>query len=140
VCERKQQIAALLYEMLALSRNAQKIQDLTQHGQVVGSPQDVLKSPYVPEFLDSPEAHSCSEHDLETAIIGRLETFLLELGKGFLFDTRQKRFSFDDRHFYVEPVCTQPNTSFTYHTKMGAARQLKPHLSVRTLSSDHSHP
>jgi predicted nuclease of restriction endonuclease-like (RecB) superfamily len=104
VRELKRQITASLYERLALSRDASQVKDLAQRGQVVSHPQDVLKNPYVLEFLDLPEAHAYSEHDLETAIIDQLETFLLELGKGFLFEARQKRFTFDDDHFYVDLV------------------------------------
>jgi predicted nuclease of restriction endonuclease-like (RecB) superfamily len=80
VRELKRQITASLYERLALSRDASQVKDLAQRGQVVSHPQDVLKNPYVLEFLDLPEAHAYSEHDLETAIIDQLETFLLELG------------------------------------------------------------
>ena len=56
------------------------------------------------EFLGLEEKPAYSESDLETAIIDRLQQFLLELGKGFLFESRQKRFSFDDRHFFVDLV------------------------------------
>lgn len=73
-------------------------------GQLVNTPQDVLKSPYVLEFLGLPEYSSYSEHELETAIIDKIENFILELGKGFLFEARQKRFTFDDDHFYVDLV------------------------------------
>lgn len=102
--ELKRQVAASLYERLALSRDKEQIKALAQNGQIIARPSDVLKSPYVLEFLDLPEQHSYSEHELESAIISRLETFLLELGKGFLFEARQKRFSFDDDHFYVDLV------------------------------------
>jgi hypothetical protein len=63
-----------------------------------------LKNPYVLEFLGFPEKHAYSEHELEVAIIDQLQLFLLELGKGFLFEARQKRFTFDDDHFYVDLV------------------------------------
>ena len=64
----------------------------------------VIKSPFVLEFLDLEEKNAYSEHALETAIIDHLEHFLLELGKGFLFEARQKRFTFDNDHFYVDLV------------------------------------
>lgn len=104
VRELKRQISASLYERLALSRDKAQIAALATHGQVVAQASDVLKTPFVLEFLDLPEQRAYSEHDLESAIIDRLEHFLLELGKGFLFEARQKRFTFDDDHFYVDLV------------------------------------
>lgn len=94
--ELKRQLASSLYERLALSRDPGQIKALAQEGQVVARPADVLKSPFVLEFLDLPAHPGYSEHELEAAIIDRLEHFLLELGKGFLFEARQKRFTFDD--------------------------------------------
>lgn len=102
--ELKRQINSSLYERLALSRDKAGVKELAQKGQLVAKPSDVLKSPYVLEFLDLEEKSEYSEHDLETAIIDKLEHFLLELGKGFLFEARQKRFTFDDDHFYVDLV------------------------------------
>jgi predicted nuclease of restriction endonuclease-like (RecB) superfamily len=102
--ELKRQLASSLYERLALSRDPDQIKALAHEGQVVARPADVLKSPFVLEFLDLPAHPGYSEHELETAIIDRLEHFLLELGKGFLFEARQKRFTFDDDHFYVDLV------------------------------------
>lgn len=102
--ELKRQINASLYERLALSRDKAGVKELAQKGQLVAKPSDVLKSPYVLEFLGLQERTDYSEHDLETAIIDKIEHFLLELGKGFLFESRQKRFTFDDDHFYVDLV------------------------------------
>ncbi|SMF44201.1 PDDEXK nuclease domain-containing protein [Desulfovibrio gilichinskyi] len=102
--ELKRQINSSFYERLALSRDKEKVRELSEEGQLVSSPKDVLKSPYVLEFLGLEENFSYSEHDLETAIINKIEHFLLELGKGFLFEARQKRFTFDDDHFYVDLV------------------------------------
>ena len=65
---------------------------------------DLIKDPVVLEFLGLEQKPACSEGELETAIIDRLQQFLLELGKGFLFEARQKRFSFDNRHFFVDLV------------------------------------
>lgn len=104
VRELKRQINASLFERLALSRNKDEVKALAQVGQLVAKPADIIKSPYVLEFLDLPERPAYSEHQLETAIIDKLESFLLELGKGFLFESRQKRFTFDDNHFYVDLV------------------------------------
>ena len=67
-------------------------------------PRDVIKDPFVLEFLDLPERHSWLERDLEQAIIDRVEDFLLELGKGFCFVARQKRLSLEGDHFYVDLV------------------------------------
>ena len=66
-------------------------------------PEDLLKEPLVLEFLGLEEKSGYSETDLEQAIIDRLEHFLLELGKGFLFEARQKRFTFDEDHYFVDP-------------------------------------
>lgn len=104
VRELKRQIASGLFERLALSRNKDEIKALAQVGQVLAKPANVIKNPYVLEFLDLPEHPAYSEHQLEMAIIDKLEHFLLELGKGFLFEARQKRFTFDDNHFYVDLV------------------------------------
>jgi len=102
--ELERQIASSLYERLALSRNKEQIQELSRKGQVIRQPADIIKNPLVLEFLGLDEQTSYSETDLETAIIDKLEHFLLELGKGFLFEARQKRFTFDNDHFYVDLV------------------------------------
>ncbi len=102
--ELKRQFNAGIYERLALSRDKDGVKSLADNGQIVGNPQDVLKDPYVLEFLGLDESTQYSESDLESAIIDKLETFLLELGKGFLFESRQKRFTFDTDHFYVDLV------------------------------------
>jgi len=93
-----------LYERLALSRDKKAIKELAQKGQIVKRPEDLLKEPYVLEFLGLEENTKYSESDLESAIIDKLEHFLLELGKGFLFEARQKRFTFDEDHFFVDMV------------------------------------
>lgn len=77
---------------------------MANEGQVIEKPQDVLKNPFVLEFLGMEEKAAYTESDLESAIISKLQNFLLELGKGFLFEARQKRFSFDERNFYVDLV------------------------------------
>ncbi len=104
VRELDRQISASLYERLALSRDKEGIRQLAQKGLVIEKVSDVIKNPFVLEFLDLEEKSAYSEHALETAIIERLEHFLLELGKGFLFEARQKRFTFDNDHFYVDLV------------------------------------
>ncbi len=102
--ELKRQKATAVYERLALSRDKEGIRKLAAEGQIVARPEDVLREPYVLEFLGMEEKSGYSESDLETAIIDHLEHFLLELGKGFLFEARQKRFTFDEDHFCVDLV------------------------------------
>lgn len=102
--ELKRQFDASLYERLALSRDQDGIRQLAAQGQLVSQPKDLLKEPLVLEFLGLAEQASYSESDLEAAIVSQVEHFLLELGKGFLFEARQKRFTFDDDHFFVDLV------------------------------------
>jgi predicted nuclease of restriction endonuclease-like (RecB) superfamily len=104
VRELERQIASSLYERLALSRDKEEIRRLSQQGQVVEKAADLIKNPMVLEFLGLEEKPIYSEIDLESAIIDKLESFLLELGKGFLFEARQKRFTFENDHFYVDLV------------------------------------
>jgi predicted nuclease of restriction endonuclease-like (RecB) superfamily len=102
--ELKRQFGSSLYERLALSRDKEGVKKLSEKGQLVEKHADVVKDPYVLEFLGLDEKSKFSETELETAIIDKLEHFLLELGKGFLFEARQKRFTFDDEHFFVDLV------------------------------------
>jgi predicted nuclease of restriction endonuclease-like (RecB) superfamily len=102
--ELKRQFDTSLYERLALSRDKKGIRKLAKKGHLVERPQDILKEPLVLEFLGLDEQARYSESDLENAIISQIERFLLEMGKGFLFEARQKRFSFDDDHFFVDLV------------------------------------
>ncbi len=104
VKELKRQVASSLYERLALSRKKSEVRKLAAEGQIITRPEDLLKEPYVLEFLGLDEKASYSESDLEQAIIDRIERFLLELGKGFLFESRQRRFTFDEDHFFVDLV------------------------------------
>ena len=102
--ELRRQFQSCLYERLALSRDQDGIRQLAQQGQIVSQPSDQLEEPLVLEFLGLSEQVRFSESDLEAAIINQIEHFLLELGKGFLFEARQKRFTFDDDHFFVDLV------------------------------------
>ena len=104
VRELERQIASSLYERLALSRDKEEVRRLAERGQIVEKGADLIKNPIVLEFLGLDAKPSYSEDELESAIIGKLEHFLLELGKGFLFEARQKRFTFDNDHFYVDLV------------------------------------
>jgi len=102
--ELKRQVASCLYERLALSRKKNEVRKLAAEGQIISKPEDVLKEPYVLEFLGLDEKANYTESDLEQAIIDRIEHFLLELGKGFLFESRQRRFTFHEDHYYVDLV------------------------------------
>ena len=100
----QRQIGSGLYERLALSRNKNEVMRLAKEGQTIEKPTDILKDPLVLEFVGLKSDAAYSETDLESAIISRLQDFLLEMGKGFLFEARQKRFTFEERHFYVDLV------------------------------------
>lgn len=96
--------ASSLYERLALSRDKNAVKRLANEGQTIEKSQDILKAPLVLEFLGMKERTVYSENDLESAIIDKLQDFLLELGKGFLFEARQKRFTYDEDNFFVDLV------------------------------------
>lgn len=102
--ELKRQMDSALYERLVLSRDKEKVLELFQKGQLIEKPQDIVKDPYILEFLGLDEKAIYSENDLETAIINHIEKFIMELGKGFLFQGRQVRFTFDEEHFFVDLV------------------------------------
>ena len=102
VRELDRQINSLLFERLALSRNKVEIKALAEQGQILESPRDAIKDPYILEFLGLPEQAAYSEKDLETALLNNLQSFLLELGKGFAFVARQKRITLDAEHFYID--------------------------------------
>jgi len=104
VRELQRQFNAAVYERLVLSKNKKKVKELSKKGQVIETTTDALKSHYVLEFLGLKEEDSYSENDLETAIINKVEDFMLELGKGFLFEGRQRRFTFEGDSFYVDLV------------------------------------
>lgn len=102
--ELKRQMDSALYERLVLSRDKEKVLELSQKGQLIEKPQDIVKDPYILEFLGLDEKAIYSENDLETAIINHIEKFIMKLGKGFLFQGRQVRFTFDEEHFFVDLV------------------------------------
>ena len=102
--ELKRQVNSSLYERLVLSKDKEKVKELSVKGQIIEKPQDVIKDPYIIEFLGLDEKRDYSENKLETEIINKLEMFLLELRKGFTFVGRQVRFTFDERHFRVDLV------------------------------------
>lgn len=100
----RRQYCSSLHERLALSRNKDKVMRLANEGQTLDCSEDLIKNPLALEFLGLREDESYSESKLESAIISKLKMFLLELGKGFLFEARQKRFTLDERHFFVDLV------------------------------------
>ena len=104
VRELERQVASLLFERLAMNRDQAQILELARNGQQVATPGDVLKDPFVLEFLDLGHLPTAHERDLEQAIVDRLEAFLLEMGKGFCFVARQRRISLDGDHFYIDLV------------------------------------
>lgn len=104
VRELQRQYGSSLYERLALSRDKEQVARLARVGNVIEKPEDIIKNPVTLEFVGLKPDASYSESNLESAIIGKLQEFLLELGKGFLFEARQKRFSFDEDDYYVDLV------------------------------------
>ncbi len=102
--ELQRQFDTALYERLSLSRDKEGVKQLSEKGQIIEKAQDSIKDPYVLEFLGLPEKAQYSETELEQRLIDKLENFLLELGKGYTFAGRQKRFSFEDKHFRVDLV------------------------------------
>ena len=102
--ELKRQFDSSLYERLALSKDKDEVKKLSAQGIIIEKPADIVKDPYVLEFLGLPEQASYSESELEQGLINKLESFLLELGKGYAFVGRQVRITFDEKHFYVDLV------------------------------------
>jgi predicted nuclease of restriction endonuclease-like (RecB) superfamily len=104
VSQLSRQVGSSLYERLALSRNKDEVMRLACEGQTIEKPSDIIKDPLTLEFLGLKPEAAYSESKLENAIISKMQKFLLELGKGFLFEARQKRFTFDEEHYYVDLV------------------------------------
>lgn len=102
--EFERQINSLLFERLSLSKDKNKIKKLASKGQIINKPEDLIKDPYVLEFLGIPENSDYIEKDLENILISKLQRFLLELGKGFSFVARQKRITLDNDHYYIDLV------------------------------------
>ncbi len=102
--ELKRQFNTSLYERLALSTNKENVKKLSTDGQIIETPSDLVKDPYVLEFLGLPELAEYSETELEKRIIDNLQKFLLELGKGFTFVGRQVRLTFEEEHFRCDLV------------------------------------
>lgn len=100
----ERQIHTFLFARLLKSSNKEGVLELTREGQTVATPADTIKSPYILDFLGLPDLSVLHESKIEEAIIGNLQTFLLELGKGFAFVARQKRLQFDSNYFFIDLV------------------------------------
>lgn len=100
----QRQYNSSLYERIALSKDKQEVLHLAHEGQVVTRPADIIKQPTVLEFLGLEEKATYKESDLESAILDKLQKFLLEMGKGYLFEKRQRHFAFDEDDYYVDLV------------------------------------
>jgi len=104
VRELKRQFNSALFQRLSLSKNKKEVKRLSKKGQIIEKPTDLIKDTYILEFLSLPELPAYTESKLESALINKLELFLLELGKGFTFVSRQKRISFEEKHFFIDLV------------------------------------
>lgn len=107
VREMKRQINTSLYERLLLSMgevNKEKVLSLATKGIELAKPSDMIKDPYVFEFLGLPEDKPIMESDLEKALLNQIEKFLLELGRGFMFVGTQQRVTINNTHYYVDMV------------------------------------
>jgi predicted nuclease of restriction endonuclease-like (RecB) superfamily len=104
VRELKRQMKSMLFHRLALSKDKKGILELSEQGQEIQKVDDILKDPFVLEFLNIPVSHQFLESELEERLISNLQHFLLELGKGFTFEKRQYRISISGKHFFVDLV------------------------------------
>ncbi|MBI4453225.1 DUF1016 domain-containing protein [Candidatus Woesearchaeota archaeon] len=100
----ERQINSMLYERLVLSKDKKKIKQLSKKGQIIQKPEDIVKDPYILEFLGLKENKAYLEKDMEKVLIDKLKDFMLELGKGFSFVARQKRICVDEDNFYIDLV------------------------------------
>jgi predicted nuclease of restriction endonuclease-like (RecB) superfamily len=104
VLDLKRQISTFLFARLLKSRDKEGLMELTRQGNSPKAPVDTIKDPYILDFLALPDSPVLHESNLEKAIISNLQSFLLELGKGFAFVSRQKRLQFEDDFFYIDLV------------------------------------
>lgn len=102
--ELNRQYDTALFTRLSLTRDGSEVLRLSKEGQLLEKPQDIIKDPYILEFIGLPDQASYSESDLDQKLIKKLEHFILELGTGFTFVARQDRISFDDKHFRINSV------------------------------------
>lgn len=104
VRELKRQINSMIFERITLSKDKKAVLQLSKKGHVAEKPKDLVKDPYILEFLKIPQDYKYSEKELEQKIIDNLQIFLLELGKGFAFVARQFRITLNNKHYYVDLV------------------------------------
>ena len=104
VRELKRQINSMLFERLALSKDTKSVIQMEKKGEIIEKSEDAIKDPYILEFLNLKEETAYTESQLEQALIDKLQYFLLELGKGFTFVTRQKRITITNCHYYIDLV------------------------------------
>ena len=102
VRELKRQMRSSLFERLALSKDKEGVLKLAKEGHIVETADDLMKDPFVLEFLNIPEQHQYLENELEDKIISNLQQFIMEMGKGFAFIGRQYRMSIGGKHFYLD--------------------------------------
>ncbi len=110
VVDLERQINSLLFERMLKSRDKKGVMDLAREGNRSHNVVDILKDPFVLEFLDLPEGHELVEGKVEQALVDHMQQFLLELGSGFAFVARQQRLTLDGDHFYVDLTF--------YHTRL----------------------
>jgi predicted nuclease of restriction endonuclease-like (RecB) superfamily len=125
VRELERQRGSLLYERTGLSNNKEKLLAITQEEAVQLLPADIIRDPYVFEFVGLKQYEVLKEEKLEEALLNHIQQFLLELGKGFCFESRQKRITVDNEHHYVDLVF--------YH------RQLKCHIIIELKTRKFNH-
>ncbi|CAM2891041.1 Predicted nuclease of restriction endonuclease-like (RecB) superfamily, DUF1016 family [Flavobacterium succinicans] len=99
----QREVNSLLYERIGLSTNKELLLNKLKNDHF-STFSDIVKNPYILEFLNIPEISSYSENDLEQSIINHLQQFLIELGRGFCFEARQKRISFNNKHYRIDLV------------------------------------
>lgn len=104
VRELKRQRNSALFERLALSKDKKEVLKLSEKGQQIEKAEDIIKDPYIFEFLNVPEDITLSETELETKLLNKLSYFILELGKGFAFVSRQHRITLNNKHYKVDLV------------------------------------
>ncbi|MCT4593028.1 MAG: PDDEXK nuclease domain-containing protein, partial [Anaeromicrobium sp.] len=104
VRELDRQISSLLFERLSLSKDKESTLQLANEGHKISKPEDLVKDPYFLEFLGLKQNFAFYEKDLEDALIKHLQEFLLELGKGFCFVSRQQRITLDGEHYFIDLV------------------------------------
>jgi predicted nuclease of restriction endonuclease-like (RecB) superfamily len=100
----KRQIDSALFQRLALSKDKTGVMKLAEKGQELMTSKDVIKDPYIFEFLEIPKDAIVKERGLEKKLVDNLQTFLLELGKGFSFVARQYKITLDNEHYYIDLV------------------------------------